>query len=459
MALDSRRGSGVFSEGWSRFGAVNRDTVAVGGSENVRLSKNDFSFIKAASKPSAMALRLADMLFPKATLVHSTVHRTKDFDPLDPTRISAIKAEVIKPFFPPVQKRRRHNKDVGGIQNKHWQEVPSLTKMVLVSNNNEKEKISTLSEEELALLRSKTRDQNSSKSTKLSRTFEVKFSGCTVENEMGIICGMCKTTVNLNCIYYDDYFEKQRKIRVELWDSVGKEVVEHLPDDIDEDKVYKIKDQLDREKLVAALEDGRKWKKNCPTTWSLHARVRYADCKGSFKCTRNDCPFKVQYGVINTTQTEKKKTSGEFHCKGCRLMAEFVPCSACRYISHGKKSAKVYHCGQHTCPVIKAQVENTDQAHQILKDNPNIKPAKLQSACILSTICQQCGWLDIEKQAEATGSWVELNITMKYFKNHAYPNPGISTIYVHNQTFLLSEKIKMQTCLNSGLAESRKQQG
>lgn len=54
------------------------------------------------------------------------------------------------------------------------------------------------------------------------------------------------------------------------------------------------------------------------------------------------------------------------------------------------------------CPVIKAPVKNTDQVHQILKDNPNIKPAELQSACILSTIRQQCDWRDVEKQAEAT---------------------------------------------------------
>ena len=195
---------------------------------------------------------------------------------------------------------------------------------------------------------------------------------------------------------------KQRKISVELWDGVDKEVVERLPEDIDGDKVYEIKGQLDKKKLVAALKDGRKWKKNCHTTWSGHDRARYVDCKGSFKCTRNDCPFKVQYGVINTTQFEKKKTGEEFHCKGCGLLAEFVPCSARRYISYGKKSAKVYHCGQHTCPVIKAPVKNTDQVHQILKDNPNIKPAELQSACILSTIRQQCDWRDVEKQAEAT---------------------------------------------------------
>lgn len=76
---------------------------------------------------------------------------------------------------------------------------------------------------------------------------------------------------------------KQRKISVELWDGADKEVVECLPDDIDGVKVYEIKGQLDKKKLVAALKDGRKWKKNCPTTWSGHARVRYVDCKGLFK--------------------------------------------------------------------------------------------------------------------------------------------------------------------------------
>ena len=145
---------------------------------------------------------------------------------------------------------------------------------------------------------------------------------------------------------------KQRKISVELWDGVDKKLVERLPDDIDGLRIYEIKGLLDKKKLVAALKDGRKWKKNCPTTWSGHPRVRYADCRRSFRCGRDDCPFKLEYGVINTTQFEKRKSSGGLHCKGCGLMAEFVPCSARRYISNGKKSAKVYHCGQHTCPVI-----------------------------------------------------------------------------------------------------------
>ena len=69
------------------------DTVEVGGSKRVQLGRNDFAFIKGASKPSVMALRLTDKLFSKATLIRSTVHGTKDFEPLDPTTISPIKSE------------------------------------------------------------------------------------------------------------------------------------------------------------------------------------------------------------------------------------------------------------------------------------------------------------------------------------------------------------------------------
>ena len=67
--------------------------VEIGGSENVRLGRNDYIFVKAASKPSGMALRLADKLFPKTTLMRSMVHGTRDFAPLDPMIISAIKGK------------------------------------------------------------------------------------------------------------------------------------------------------------------------------------------------------------------------------------------------------------------------------------------------------------------------------------------------------------------------------
>ena len=77
---------------WFLF-IIHIDTVEIGGSGNVRLGRNDHVYVQAASKPSGMALRLADKLFAKATLMRSTVHRIKDFTPLDPTIISAIKGE------------------------------------------------------------------------------------------------------------------------------------------------------------------------------------------------------------------------------------------------------------------------------------------------------------------------------------------------------------------------------
>ena len=69
---------------------------------------------------------------------------------------------------------------------------------------------------------------------------------------------------------------KQRKISVELWDGVDKELVECLPDDIDGVKVYEMKGQLDKKKLVAALKDGRKWKKKLLhyLEWTCSCKVR-----------------------------------------------------------------------------------------------------------------------------------------------------------------------------------------
>ena len=77
---------------WFLF-IIHIDTVEIGGSGNVWLGRNDYVYVKAASKPSGMALHLPDKLFPKATLMRSTIHRTKDFTPLNSTIISAMKGQ------------------------------------------------------------------------------------------------------------------------------------------------------------------------------------------------------------------------------------------------------------------------------------------------------------------------------------------------------------------------------
>ncbi|KAJ7386337.1 hypothetical protein OS493_008456 [Desmophyllum pertusum] len=74
------------------------DTVTLGGFGNVRISRDDFNFAKAAYKPTTMTLRLVDTLFQPQTLQRSTVHGTKEFAPLDQQIISAVKAEVLTAF-------------------------------------------------------------------------------------------------------------------------------------------------------------------------------------------------------------------------------------------------------------------------------------------------------------------------------------------------------------------------
>ena len=98
---------------------------------------------------------------------------------------------------------------------------------------------------------------------------------------------------------------------------------------------------------IELLQDGRKWKKTCTTVWRGHARTRFADCKGSVKRSKEHCPFKVQFGVTNTTQFEKKH-HGKQVCKGCGSEGQFVPCGACRYLHYRKNKVTVYHVGEHT---------------------------------------------------------------------------------------------------------------
>ena len=115
---------------------------------------------------------------------------------------------------------------------------------------------------------------------------------------------------------------KQRKISKSSWDNAQKETVKSLPIGINGLKKYEIKDF--RQKFNG-LEDGRKWKKNCPVEWKNHGRVLFADCKGSYKCVKEKCPFKIEFGVTNTTQFEKE--GGEMICKGCGKVGEYVACS------------------------------------------------------------------------------------------------------------------------------------
>ena len=149
------------------------------------------------------------------------------------------------------------------------------------------------------------------------------------------------------------------------------------------------------------LQDGRKWKTNCPISWPWkdHDRVRFADCKGSMKCLHDNCPFKKEYGVTNTMQFEKKRDGNQV-CKGCGKESTFVPCTARRYLDYRKNKVIVYHMGVHTCPVSQPPTKkDTKTIEQLVRTNPNIKPSEVQSAFVLSAFQQQLSWDEVEKEA------------------------------------------------------------
>ena len=74
-------------------------TVVVGGSETVKLSREDYDYAVLASKPSGMTLRFMDKLFAKGTLLRSTLYGTEEFSALDPSKIAAIKGKVAKSYL------------------------------------------------------------------------------------------------------------------------------------------------------------------------------------------------------------------------------------------------------------------------------------------------------------------------------------------------------------------------
>ena len=194
--------------------------------------------------------------------------------------------------------------------------------------------------------------------------------------------------------------KNQRKIGIGSWTNVEKHSVEQLPEGIDGLVIYEVKPFSKRS--TNKLKDGRKWRKTCPTNWKGHSRVRFSDCKGSYRCISDRCPFKIQYGVTNTTQFETKRDK-RITCKGCGTEGEFVPCRARRYLSFAKKKVTVYHIGQHTCPIT-STIEKKDvkSIEQLVRNNPNIKPSEVQSAIVLNAFQQRMDWTAVEKEVAST---------------------------------------------------------
>jgi len=103
---------------------------------------------------------------------------------------------------------------------------------------------------------------------------------------------------------------KERKFDSGMWESAPISEVEKLPLAIDGlVKCTIVNAKTSKEINAPLLSDGRKWKKSNVTQWRQYVEMRYADCRGSFKCINTQCPYCVQFGVTNTKQF-KNGTSG-----------------------------------------------------------------------------------------------------------------------------------------------------
>ena len=79
--------------------------------------------------------------------------------------------------------------------------------------------------------------------------------------------------------------KKQKKVAEYHWSDVTPQNVTCLPIGVGGLQVYILSNSSNDK--TNGLEDGRKWKKGCPTDWVGHRRVRFADCKGSHKCVND----------------------------------------------------------------------------------------------------------------------------------------------------------------------------
>lgn len=193
--------------------------------------------------------------------------------------------------------------------------------------------------------------------------------------------------------------KKQRKFDPDLWERTPVQEVASLPCGIDGLAVFKLSNvPAENDRQAALLSDGRKWKKSTVTQWKRLGPMRYADCQGSYRCTLEKCPFRVEFGVVNRTQIMKNK-EGINICRICGHEAVYVPCPGRRYVRKSKKNIQVFHWGEHTCPVISKPEKPTKKIREMLEENPKLTPSEVQSSFIMACLRQEGDWNEVENAA------------------------------------------------------------
>ena len=192
---------------------------------------------------------------------------------------------------------------------------------------------------------------------------------------------------DLDCSSDEDEYElvprkRQKQRGVSVWDGVKVERVEKIPPDINGKKVFELNKSKSGSRM-SNVHDGRRWKKDSQTKWSGFSDVRYSDCHGSYQCFNTQCEFKSEYGIVNRSHFDKNNM-----CNVCKTPGRYVPCYARRFVAFLEKKVRVYHLGEHTCPVKSPVEPPKEEIEKQLRENPDLTPSQIQSNLIISQMRQ-----------------------------------------------------------------------
>ncbi|CAB4034288.1 Hypothetical predicted protein [Paramuricea clavata] len=142
----------------------------------------------------------------------------------------------------------------------------------------------------------------------------------------------------------------------------------------------------------ALSSDGRCWFKDS-TSWAEYGHMRFANCCDTLVCSNSKCMYQSQYGIVNKMQFSKGK------CTACEVTAASVACCARCYIFVKRQKLRVFHCGDHTCPVYTKSERPVANERDVLKKGPTLKPSQVQSALLFSLLWEGELWDKIDKEA------------------------------------------------------------
>ena len=184
----------------------------------------------------------------------------------------------------------------------------------------------------------------------------------------------------------------QKKLSQDMWSEIKVVKRKTIPGDIDGKCHYKVK--FEKSVDWNKLKDGRRWGKSGATYWQCFERTRYYDCRGCFICNNDSCGYAIEFGRENKVHFDK-----DGNCTVCGSTGEILACNARKYVAQKANEVHVFHIGRHNCCVQGVTEKPTEMIHNVVHENPGVKPATVQSNFILRLLRDRKPWDEVATSA------------------------------------------------------------